>query len=93
MSRARVSTTIDAERLHRARVLSGLPDSRLLDRALEAYVELLERERERAALDLHPYEADPDIAWETPLAPLPYDGAIPAEVIELAQRRRRDAGR
>ncbi|MGI8873926.1 MAG: hypothetical protein ACR2KP_06295 [Egibacteraceae bacterium] len=33
MKRARISTTIDAKRLARARQLSGLSDSKLLDRA------------------------------------------------------------
>jgi hypothetical protein len=93
MPRARVSTTLDAEQLARARELSGLPDSRLLDRALAALLDQLEQEREAAALDRHPYEGDPELAWEVPATPLPYDGDVPKEVLELARRRRAERSR
>jgi len=91
MSRERVSTTLDATRLARARALSGLNDSKLLDRALGALLEQLEHEREVSALERHPYEDDRELSWEAPPVPLPYDGAVPEEVVELARRRR--AGR
>jgi len=90
MHRVRVSTTVDAESLGRARQLAPGPDSRLLDQALLALVHQLEAEQELAALAAHPYEDDPDLAWQAPIGPeLPYDGEIPREVIELARRRRR----
>lgn len=89
MNRARVSTTLDAARLARARRLSGLRDSKLLDRALAALIEQLERESEIAALDRHPYDEDPELSsWEAPPVPLPYDGDVPDEVVRLAEQRR-----
>jgi len=93
MSRARVSTTVDAGALGRARQLLPGPDSSLLDQALAALIERVEEEREVAALTAQPYEADPDLAWEAPSGPdLPYDAEIPHEVAQLAlQRRRRSA--
>ncbi|HVB76409.1 MAG TPA: hypothetical protein VNI34_01155 [Candidatus Nitrosotalea sp.] len=90
MGRARVSTTVDAGALDRARLLLPGSDSSLLDRALAALIERLEQERELAALTAHPYEDDPDLAWEAPPGPdLPYDGDIPSEVAQLALERRR----
>jgi len=89
MSRIRISTTVDSVGLSTARRLVAGPDSVLLDRALAALVEQLEADQERAALDAHPYEADPDVAWEAPTGPdLPYDGTVPADVVRLARRRR-----
>jgi len=42
-----------------------------------------------SALESHPYEADPELAWEAPPGPdLPYEGAVPADVLRLARRRR-----
>ncbi|CAN5574466.1 hypothetical protein BH20ACT2_BH20ACT2_10880 [soil metagenome] len=68
----------------------GEPDSRLLDQALAALVNERERAQEEAALDAHPYEADPELHWEVPAGPdLAYDGAIPSEVLELAAERRK----
>ena len=76
-----------------ARRLASRPDSELLDRALAVLIEQLEAQRELTALADHPYEADPDLAWQAPPGPdLPYDGAVPAEVLKLAQRRRRQSG-
>lgn len=90
MIRARVSTTVDATALRRARDLLPGPDSRVLDRALLALIHQLEEEAERAALVAHPYEDDGDLAWQAPSGPdLPYDGDVPEEVIRLARRRRR----
>jgi hypothetical protein len=65
-------------------------DSLLLDGALEALIEKIEGERELAALEAHPYEQDPDLAWQVPLGPdLPYEGDVPAAVQRLATRRRK----
>lgn len=92
MDRARLSTTVDAASLDRARELMPGSDSRLVDRALAALIEQLEAERELAALASHPYETDPDLAWESPAGPdLPYQGKAPKEVLELARRRRQRA--
>ena len=90
MSRVRISTTVDADDLAAARRLLPGSDSRLLDRALAALVEQLEGEREVAALTAHPYEDDPELAWQAPLGPdLPYDGDVPDDVMKLARQRRR----
>lgn len=89
MARTRVSTTVDGDRLERARRLFGGSDSELLDRALELLVRRLDAERELAALDAAPYEDDPDLRWHAPPGPdLPYDGEVPADVLELARERR-----
>lgn len=86
----RVSTTVDATSLGRARSLLPGSDSRLLDCALLALIEHLEMQRELAALTAHPYERDADLAWQAPGGPdLPYDGDVPQEVQRLAQQRRR----
>ena len=90
MNRVRVSTTVDAHFLGRARRLLPLADGRLLDRALVALVQQLEEVRESAVLTAQPYEDDPELAWLAPDGPdLPYDGEIPREVVELSRRRRR----
>jgi hypothetical protein len=90
MSRVRVSTTVDAQRLALVRQMLGTSDSQILDRALAALIEQLEAEQEHAALAALPYEADPDLAWPVVPGPdLPYDGEVPAEVLRLAKRRRR----
>lgn len=89
MGRVRISTTVDEDRLLRCRALLGTNDSVLLDRALAALLEEMEAMRERAALEEHPYEDDPELSWEVPAGPvLPYDGEVPAEVLELARARR-----
>lgn len=86
----RLSTTVDAGRLATVRRLLDGPDSRILDRALQALLDQLEEEQELAALTAQPYEDDPDLDWPAvPVADLPYDGAVPAGVLELAARRRR----
>jgi hypothetical protein len=93
VTRVRISTTVDAAVLAAARRLAAQPDSQLLDRALVALVEQLEAEREHTALAAQPYEDDPDLAWQAPPGPdLPYDGAVPTDVMKLAQRRRRQTG-
>lgn len=90
MNRARVSTTVDATSLARARELLPGSDSRILDRALTMLIEDLEAERERAVLAALPYDDDPDLAWEAPPGPdLPYEGEVPEEVVQLARQRRR----
>lgn len=89
MSRTRVSTTVDGERLARARELFDGPDSELLDRALELLVRRLDAQRERAALAAAPYEDDDELAWQAPPGPdLPYDGDVPDDVLALARERR-----
>lgn len=90
MGRVRISTTVDEQRLEELRRRLALKDSELLDRALLALLEQIETEVELTALEQHPYEDDPDLAWEAPPGPdLPYDGGIPRDVVELAARRRR----
>lgn len=89
MSRTRVSTTVDEERLARARELFDGPDSALLDRALELLVRRLDAQRERAALAAAPFEDDDELTWQAPPGPdLPYEGDIPDDVVELARERR-----
>lgn len=92
MKRVRVSTTVDAERLGRARQLRSGRDSELFDAALAALIEQEEHRLELLALDRAPYEgdeelaaADPGIDWDREL---PYDGSIPHDVVELARQRR-----
>lgn len=50
----------------------------------------ISKEAERAALDLAPYDLDPDLAMPEPVAldDLAYDGEVPADVVELARLRR-----
>lgn len=91
MRRTRLSTTVDATALARARQLLPGSDSLVVDRALVALLQELEGERELAALAAHPYEADPDLQWEAPPGPdLPFDGDVPEEVMQTARRRRRE---
>ena len=88
MARVRVSTTVDADRLERGRELVGSSDSKVLDAALAALIE----SREREALLALPYEADAELGSATFDGPdLPYDGAVPDDVLRLAEERR--AGR
>lgn len=90
MGRMRISTTVDGERLATVRRLLPVSDSQILDRALIALIERLEAEQELAALGALPYEDDPDLAWPEFDGPdLPYDGAVPPEVVRLAAKRRR----
>lgn len=90
MNRVRVSTTVDGVQLERCRRLLDLNDSQLLDRALAALIDEVEAAREVDALTRQPYEDDPDLTWSVPPAPaLPYDGGVPAEVLRLAEERRR----
>lgn len=93
MSRVRISTTVDRDRLHACRALVALPDSQLIDQALDALATAVLTRQEIDALAAQPYDDDPDLAWLAPPAPdLPYDGEIPAEVLALAKARRRRAG-
>ena len=90
MERARVSTTVNAQRLQRARQLLPARDSELFDRALGALIEELERQHELAVLAAQPYDDDPDLSWTVEDGPdLPYDGEIPPEVVALARARRK----
>ncbi len=89
MNRVRISTTVDATKVAAARRLLRLKDSRLMDHALDALIERELARREIDAIEAHPYEDDPDLAWEAPPGPdLPYDGEVPADVRRLARRRR-----
>ncbi|MBA2348848.1 MAG: hypothetical protein H0V81_11190 [Solirubrobacterales bacterium] len=90
MSRVRISATVDADELERARRLTGARDSQLLDEALVLLVRERLAAQEREALTAQPYDADPDLAWQAPPGPdLPYEGEIPAAVLALAKARRR----
>lgn len=90
MARVRISTTVDSERLEACRSLLPVADSVLVDRALAALLDDLEGRREHAALDAHPYEDDPELAWPVPPGPdLPYQGEVPAEVVRLVEAQRR----
>jgi hypothetical protein len=67
-----------------------MSDSEIIDRALLALIDRLETERELKALAELPYEDDQELAWQAPLGPdLPYDGDIPADVLDLVADRRR----
>jgi len=89
MSRVRISTTVDGERLAACRRILETSDSKIVDRALAALVEELEERQELDALEAQPYHDDPDLAWQPPQGPdLPYDGDVPADVARLAARRR-----
>lgn len=93
MSRVRISTTVDRDRLEECRALVAVPDSQLIDQALTALAAAVMTRQELDALAAHPYDDDPDLAWAAPPTPdLPYDGAVPAEVMALAKTRRRRAG-
>jgi hypothetical protein len=64
MSRTRLSTTVDAALLERARKASGKPDSALVDEALSALLarhRTVEVDASYAAYDAHPLD-EPD-AW------------------------------
>lgn len=92
MPRARISTTVDRDRLRECRSLVQAPDSVLFDRALALLLEALRAEEEIKALQAMPYEQDPDLTWEAPTGPdLPYDGEVPADVMALAEERRHTA--
>jgi len=90
MSRERISTTVDRDRLAMCRRLVGASDSKLIDRALSSLLDAIEAEREQEALDAMPYETDPELSWVAPSGPdLPYDGEIPDVVKHLARTRQR----
>ncbi len=92
MTRVRISTTVDGERLERARRRLGLRDSELFDVALEAALRESIIASELATLERLPYSSDPELA--RPDLPgddrnaFPYDGDVPARVRELAKQRR-----
>lgn len=90
MARVRISTTVDEAKLAKSRRLFDAPDSRLMDRALQALIHELEGAAEIRALEAAPYESDPELAWEVSEGPLlPYDGEVPKEVLAKAKARRR----
>lgn len=93
MTRQRISTTVDGDRLERCRELLGVSDSELVDAALAALLRELLGARERAAIDARPYEDDEHLSWAVPPGPdLPYDGDIPDEVQGLSAQRRAAEG-
>lgn len=93
MARVRISTTVDGIRLEACRRLVPLPDSKLIDRALDALAADVLTRREVDALADQPYDDDPELAWVAPPGPdLPYDAEVPAEVLALAKARRRRLG-
>ncbi len=90
MVRVRISTTVDSERWATARRLVDAPGSQIVDQALAALIDRIERDHEQAVLAAHPYESDQDLTWQAPTGTgLPYDGSVPSDVRELADRRRR----
>ena len=90
MTRVRISTTVDAGQLARARRLVNGGDSVVIDHALQALIAEHEARAERQSMEDHPYESDPELAWEVSDGPpLPYDGQVPPEVLKLAKARRR----
>lgn len=92
MARVRVSTTVDREVLRTTRQRLGARDSELFDRALLALLDQLDAAAEATALDAAPYHEDEDLQLPEPelgAEELPYDGEVPPEVVELAERRRR----
>jgi len=89
MVRVRISTTVDSERWAAAQRLVDAPGSQIVDRALSALIDQIERDHEQAVLAAHPYESDEDLTWQAPTGPgLPYDGTVPPDVRQLADRRR-----
>jgi hypothetical protein len=89
MSRVRISTTVDGDRLDQLRALLPASDSELIDQALRLLLDHVQAERDLAAIRAMPYEEDPDLSWEAPPGPdLPYDGDVPSEVRALAEQRR-----
>lgn len=92
MTRVRISTTVDADRLARARELTGVRDSELFDRALLALARDETIRSELAALERFPYSHDPELQMPAPPADtehqLDFGGAVPARVRAAAARRR-----
>ncbi len=93
--RTRVSTTVNHEWLTAAREHTGLTDSELIDLALSALLERIEREAEDRALEGQPYELDAELAalptgWPADAPPLDvYDGSVPDDVVALFAARKR----
>ena len=92
MNRVRISTTVDATLLARARASAcAANDAELIDRALTLLTRTINEEHERDILIRLPYHLDPDLAMP-PTPPsndgLPYDGAVPPAVQALAEARR-----
>jgi hypothetical protein len=92
MTRARISTTVDAEKLADARARFGGRDADLFDQALELWLRTELIEHERRAILARPYDDDPDLRVQTTehtIADLPYDGEPPESVRRLAELRRK----
>lgn len=90
MKRVRISTTVDATKLERARSLVGTTDAQMIDRALEALIVEVNAAAERDALRRLPYDKDRelDLPAATFAGELPYDGEVPREILETARKRR-----
>lgn len=86
MTRVRISTTVDADRLARCRGLVSVPDSKLMDQALAALEREAEAIHEAAVLSEHPYEEDFDLDWAPAGPDLEYDGPIPQDVLDAAEK-------
>lgn len=93
--RTRVSTTVNNDWLIAARSKTGLPDSQLIDLALSALLERVERDAEDRALNESPHHLDDDLAalptgWPAEAPPLDgYDGSVPDDVVALFAERKR----
>ena len=93
--RTRVSTTVNNDWLIAARSKTGLPDSQLIDLALSALLERVERDAEDRALNESPHPLDDDLAalptgWPAEAPPLDgYDGSVPDDVVALFAERKR----
>lgn len=91
MNRVRVSTTIDGDRLSRARELTSVRDSELFDLAIDALLQALIARRETEAIGRFPYHADPELHMGRGAGDadneLDYTGGVPPEVRALAKKR------
>jgi hypothetical protein len=91
MTRARISTTVDAEKLADARARFGGRDADLFDQALELWLQTELIERERRAILARPYDDDPDLrvqSSEHTVADLEYVGDPPESVLRRAKLSR-----
>lgn len=91
MTRARISTTVDADVLTAARRRFGGRDADLLDTILASWLRDQDAEAERRAIAAAPYDRDPDLDIAPADATTPdlaYGSGPPPSVIRLARARR-----
>ncbi len=89
MNRERISTTVDQAVLRQARLRTGSRDSELFDAALAALLDRIDTDAELRAIELAPYEDDPDLALPGPaIWADDYRGAVPPEIVDEARQRR-----